>query len=427
MTPHPTRTTLFTLVSCFLLTESLIAQGLPRARPEDVGLSAAALEHIAPTLQSAVDSGQFSGLLAVVARHGKVAYVASVGWMDVEHRRAMSPDAVFRIYSLTKPIASAAVMQLYERGKLRLDDPVSKYLPAFAGVRVYAGRGTATPTLRDPDRPVTLADLLTHTSGLTYGFFGNTPVDSIYRQAGLNNPHWTLAQLSDSLAHLPLAFSPGSRWNYGYSLDILARVVEVVSGTTFDRYLDSALFRPLGMSMTAFHVTPRMEGHLTTAYTRGPDGRLQATSPLLAIEFTPEGKMLSGGGGLLSTAGDYLRFAQMLLNGGELDGHRVLKRATVALMMQNHLPPGLTPIPGITPDWPPGQNGFGYGGAVRVDSDTTLPGSPGTFRWAGAASTFFWVDPRADLVAIVWTQQLPPAWSLDALFQRLVYASVKGK
>jgi CubicO group peptidase (beta-lactamase class C family) len=392
-----------------------------------VGLSAAALERIAPTLQSAVDSGQFSGLLAVVARHGKVAYVASVGWMDVEHRRAMSPDAVFRIYSLTKPIASAAVMQLYERGKLRLDDPVSKYLPAFAGVRVYAGGSTATPTLRDPDRPVTLADLLTHTSGLTYGFFGNTPVDSIYRQAGLNNPHWTLAQLSDSLAHLPLAFSPGSRWNYGYSLDVLARVVEVVSRMTFDRYLDSALFRPLGMSMTAFHVTPAMEGHLTTAYTRGPDGRLQATSPLLALEFTSEGRMLSGGGGLLSTAGDYLRFAQMLLNGGELDGHRVLKRETVALMMQNHLPPVLTPIPPITADWPPGRNGFGYGGAVRVDSDTTLPGSAGTFRWAGAASTFFWVDPRADLVAIVWTQQLPPAWSLDALFQRLVYASVKGK
>jgi CubicO group peptidase (beta-lactamase class C family) len=426
MTPHA-RTALFTLVSCCLLTESLVAQGLPRARPEDVGLSAAALERIAPTLQSAVDSGQFSGLLAVVARHGKVAYVASVGWMDVEHRRAMSPDAVFRIYSLTKPIASAAVMQLYERGKLRLDDPVSKYLPAFAGVRVYAGGSTATPTLRDPDRPVTLADLLTHTSGLTYGFFGNTPVDSIYRQAGLNNPHWTLAQLSDSLAHLPLAFSPGSRWNYGYSLDVLARVVEVVSRMTFDRYLDSALFRPLGMSMTAFHVTPAMEGHLTTAYTRGPDGRLQATSPLLALEFTSEGRMLSGGGGLLSTAGDYLRFAQMLLNGGELDGHRVLKRETVALMMQNHLPPVLTPIPPITADWPPGRNGFGYGGAVRVDSDTTLPGSAGTFRWAGAASTFFWVDPRADLVAIVWTQQLPPAWSLDALFQRLVYASVKGK
>ena len=339
----------------------------------------------------------------------------------------MSPDAVFRIYSLTKPIASTAVMQLYERGKLRLDDPVSKYVPAFAGAKVYAGGSAAAPLLRDPERPVTIADLLTHTSGLTYGFFGNTPADSIYSRAGLNDPHWTLAQLSDSLAHLPLAFSPGSRWNYGYSIDVLARVVEVVSGMTFDRYLDSALFRPLGMSMTAFHVTPAMEGHLTTLYTSGTDGKLQASAPLIATAYTPEGKMLSGGGGLLSTVSDYLRFAQMLLNGGQLDGRRVLKRETVALMMKDQLPHGLTPIPGPAADWPPGKNGFGYGGAVRVDSDKTVPGSPGTFRWAGAASTFFWVDPQADLTAMVWTQYLPPSWSLDAQFQPLVYASVKGR
>jgi len=426
MTPHPTLRALFTLVSCCLLTESLIAQGLPRARPEEVGLSAAALERIAPTLQSYVDSGKFPGFLAVVARHGKLAYLASVGWMDVEHRRAMTPDAVFRIYSLTKPIASTAAMQLYERGKVRLDDPVSKYIPAFAGAKVYAGGAAATPVLHDPERPVTVADLLTHTSGLTYGFIGDTPADSIYRRAGLNNPNWTLAQLSDSLAHLPLAFSPGSRWNYSYSIDVLARVVEVASGMTFDRYLDSALFRPLGMSMTAFHVTPEMEGRLTTLY-RGADGKLQASTPLIGPEYTAEGRMLSGGGGLLSTVSDYLRFAQMLLNGGELNGHRVLKRETVALMMRDHLPPGLTPIPPVTPDWPPGRNGFGYGGAVRVDSDTTPPGSPGTLRWAGAASTFFWIDPRADLVAMVWTQYLPPAWSLDPQFQRLVYGSVKGR
>src|SRR5207248_9842220 len=348
--------------------------------------SATALERITTTLQSYVDSGQFPGLLTVVARHGKLAYLSSVGWMDAEHQHAMSPDAVFRIYSLTKPITSTAVMQLYERKKLRLDDPVSKYVPAFAGAKVYAGGSAAAPLLRDPERPVTIADLLTHSSGLTYGFFGSTPADSIYSRAGLNDPHWTLAQLSDSLAHLPLAFSPGSRWNYGYSIDVLARVVEVVSGMTFDRYLASALFRPLGMSMTAFHVTPAMERHLTTAYMPGPDGKLHATVPPIAPEFTPEGRMLSGGGGLLSTASDYLRFAQMLLNGGELDGHRVLKRETVALMMRNHLPPELTPIPPVTPDWPPGKNGFGYGGARRGGSCGTPPGSPRPFRGAGAAA-----------------------------------------
>src|SRR5881296_3374102 len=352
------RRTCFTFLLSCISPAAALTQGLPRARPADVGLSVAALERIAPALQAYVDSGKLPGLLAVVARHGKLAYVASVGSMDMEHRHPMEPDAVFRIYSMTKPITSTAVMQLYERKKLRLDDPVSKYIPAFAGVKVYAGGGAATPVLRDPERPVTIADLLTHTSGLTYGFIGNTPADSIYRRAGLNNPHWTLAQLSDSLAHLPLAFSPESRWNYGYSIDVLARVVEVVSGMPFDRYLDSALLRPLGMSMTAFHLTPGMEGHLATLYTRGPDGKLQASAPLIAPEYTSEGKMLSGGGGLLSTASDYLRFAQMLLNGGELDGHRILKRETVSLMMRDHLPPGLTPIT-VAPDWPPGKNGFG--------------------------------------------------------------------
>jgi CubicO group peptidase (beta-lactamase class C family) len=420
--------TLCPLPLCALWAESSVAQGLPRARPEQLGLSTAALERITPALKAYVDSGRLPGLLAVVARHGKLAHVASVGSMDVEHQRALSPDAVFRIFSMTKPIASAAVMQLYERGKLRLDDPVSQYIPAFAQVKVYAGGSAAKPVLRDLERPITLADLLTHTSGLTYGPFGDTPVDSIYRRAGLLNPRWTIAQLTDSLARLPLAFSPGSRWNYSFAIDVLSRVVEVVSGMSFDRYLDTALFQPLGMTNTAFHVTPGMNGRIMTAYVRGPDGKLQAISPLLSAEYTPEGRLLSGGGGLLSTVGDYLRFAQMLLNGGELDGHRVLKRETVELMLQNHLPTGLIPI-NIAPDWPPGKSGFGYGGAVRVDSGTAIPGSPGTFRWAGYATTFFWIDPKADLIAMLWTQYLPvmEMWSLDAHFQRLVYAAVTGR
>ena len=414
------------LLSC-ISPAAALTQGLPRARPADVGLSVAALERIAPALQAYVDSGKLPGLLAVVARHGKLAYVASVGSMDMEHRHPMEPDAVFRLFSMTKPITSTAVMQLYEHGKLRLDDPVSKYIPAFAGVKVYAGGSAAQPVLRDPDRPVTVADLLTHTAGLTYGVFDSTAVDTIYRRAGLYNPRWTTGQLADSLARLPLVFSPGSKWNYSYATDVLGRVVEVVSGTTLDRYLDSALFRPLAMRMTAFHATQAMDGHIMPAYSRGADGKLQAMSPLLWPEYTAEGRLLSGGGGLLSTAGDYLRFAQMLLNGGELDGQRVLKRETVALMLQNHLPPGLTPIT-ITRDWPPGRSGFGYGGAVRVDSNSAVPGSPGMFRWAGDGTTFFWIDPKADLIAMIWTQYLPVTehWSLDSQFQRLVYAAVSG-
>ena len=421
------RRTCFTFLLSCISPAAALTQGLPRARPADVGLSVAALERIAPALQAYVDSGKLPGLLAVVARHGKLAYVASVGSMDMEHRHPMEPDAVFRLFSMTKPITSTAVMQLYEHGKLRLDDPVSKYIPAFAGVKVYAGGSAAQPVLRDPDRPVTVADLLTHTAGLTYGVFDSTAVDTIYRRAGLYNPRWTTGQLADSLARLPLVFSPGSKWNYSYATDVLGRVVEVVSGTTLDRYLDSALFRPLGMRMTAFHATQAMDGHIMPAYSRGADGKLQAMSPLLWPEYTAEGRLLSGGGGLLSTAGDYLRFAQMLLNGGELDGQRVLKRETVALMLQNHLPPGLTPIT-ITRDWPPGRSGFGYGGAVRVDSNSAVPGSPGMFRWAGYGTTFFWIDPKADLIAMIWTQYLPVTehWSLDSQFQRLVYAAVSG-
>jgi len=401
-----------------------LAQGLPSARPADVGLSAPALERIAPLLQSYVDAGKLPGLLAVVARHGKVAYVASAGTGD-SARPAPSRDAVFRLFSLTKPITSTAVMQLYERGKLRLDDPVSKYIPSFARVKVFAGGSAAQPQLRDPARPITVADLLTHTSGLTYGLFGNTPVDSIYTRAQFFGPGWTTTKLADSLAQLPLLFSPGEKWNYSFSTDVLGRVIEVASGTTLDRFLDSALFRPLRMSMTGFRATPAMLARVIPVFTRMPDGKLQAMAPLLTPDYTTPGELLSGGGGLLSTAGDYLRFAQMLLNRGQLDGRRVLKPETVDLMLRNHVPAALLPLT-IDPNWPPGPSGFAYGGAVRLDGDTSVAGSPGTFRWAGYATTFYWIDPKNDLIAMVWTQYMPvmESWALDAEFQRLVYAAL---
>lgn len=419
------------LVSVALLASQVArlgAQGLPRARPEDVRLRTAELRTIDAQLQRWVDSGKFAGIVAVVARHGKLAYVATAGSLD-SSGRAIALDDVFRMYSMTKPIASAAVMQLIEAGKIRLDDPVSKYIPAFASTMVYAGGSAASPMLVPPARPVTIQDLLTHTSGLTYGAFGNTPVDSIYNGANMIGDRWTLAQFADSIAHLPLMFQPGTAFNYGLSIDVLGRVVEVASGMTFDAYLDSAVFRPLGMTSTAFHATPAMTGHITHVFVRAPDGKLHATTPLLAEQFTDSGRILSGGGGLLSTIPDYLRFAQMLLNGGELDGHRLLARETVALMMQNHLPPGLVPILARYPE-PPGKNGFGYGGAVRVDSGSAeMPGSVGTFRWSGFASTFFWIDPKADLIAMLWSQYIPEPeiWAVDGQYQRLVYAAARQR
>lgn len=410
------------LLTLFCAGDAALGQHLPSARPADVGLSVAALERIAPALEQHAESIRVPAILAVVARHGKIAYVTSVGAGNSEKPHSVDLDAVYGIYSMTKPIVSAAVMQLYERGKLRLDDPVAKYVPAFAQVTVFAGGSATQPELRDPDRPITITDLLTHTAGLTYGFFGETPVDSIYRQAGLSE-RLTTAQFVDSLAHLPLLYSPGTRWVYSYAIDVLGRVVEVASGVALDRYLDSAIFKPLNMRSTAFHATPAMMSRTMPVYARGSDGKVVQSSPPLAPRYTAAGKMLSGGGGLLSTPADYLRFAQMLLNGGELDGHRVLKRETVALMLQNHLPSAVAAAD-LVPLWTKGRYGFGYGGAVRIDSSAADPSSVGTFRWAGAASTFFTIDPKADLIAMVWTQYVPVDWSLDARFQQLVYTAI---
>ena len=418
-------TTVHVLALACIHATTAFAQGLPHARPEEVQLSAAELERIGPALKAWVDAGRLAGVVAVVARHGKVAYRTSAGSLDPDGQRPIGEDAVFRIYSMTKPIATTAMMQLVEQGKVGLEDPVSKFIPAFANTKVYASGGAAHPVLKDPARPITIADLLTHTAGITYGLFGNTAVDSIYRQAGLLAPSQTIAQVADSIAHLPLVFSPGSAFNYSMAIDVVGRVVEVVSGMPFDQYLERAIFQPLAMHSTGFHATPAMDGRVTAVFGRGSDGKLHAGVPLLGPEFTPQGHLFSGGGGLLSTIPDYLRFAQMLLNGGELDGHRVLSRKTVALMMQNHLPAGLPPVFGGLP-WPPGNNGFGYGGAVRLDSAASLPGSAGTFRWSGYASTFFWIDPKADLIAMVWSQYLPEThvWAVDGEFQRLVYAAV---
>jgi len=414
------RTLLALLLSCW--GGSAVAQALPRARPADVGLSAPALERIAPALRVFVDSGKLPGIVAFVARNGKVAYVGSIGSAAMPAPRS---DAVFRIFSMTKPITSAGALQLIEQGKLRLDDPVSKYIPSFANAKVFAGGSAAQPQLRELDRPITVGNLLTHTSGLTYGLFGATPVDSIYQHAGFFGPGWTTSKLADSLAHLPLMFSPGDKWNYSFSTDVLGRVIEVVSGMTLDRYLDSALFRPLRMTMTGFRATPAMRTHVIPIYSRGTDGKLQAQSPLLTPDYTTPGELLSGGGGLLSTPGDYLRFAQMLLNRGQLEGRRVLKPETVDLMLQNHLAASLLPLT-IDPNWPPGRSGFGYGGAVRIDDDAAVAGSQGMFRWAGYGTTFFWIDPKQDLIAMVWTQYMPlmENWALDTEFQRLVYAAL---
>lgn len=413
---------LTTIILFLIPTTTAVGQGLPRAKPADVGLSADSLEWIAPALRAQVESGRVPGMIALVARYGKLVYVNSIGTPTMP---GPQETAVFRIFSMTKPITTAAAMQLIERGKLRVDDPVSKYIPSFSNVKVFAGGSAAQPQVREPARAMTIGDLMTHTSGLTYGIFDSTPVDSIYRVAGLFGPGWTTTKLADSLARLPLRFSPGEHWNYGFSTDVLGRVIEVVSGMTLDRYLDTELFKPLRMTMTGFTVTPAMRSRLVTIYSRAPDGTLQAQTPQLTPNYTTPGELLSGGGGLLSTPDDYLRFAQMLLNGGQLDGKRVLKPETVALMLQNHVPESWVPLH-VADGWAIGRSGFGYGGAVRMDSDPAVAGTAGTFRWAGYGTTFFWIDPKNSLIGMVWTQYAPvmEQWTLDGQFQRLVYSAI---
>ncbi len=402
-----------------------LSQGLPGAPPEEVGLSSAALARIRPVLQAQVDSGKVAGFVAVVARHGKLVYLEPVGLMDRERATPMRADAIFEICSLSKPVTAAAILQLYDRGKLGLDDPVSKFIPAFGHVKVYAGGPAAAPALRNPDTPITIAHLLTHTSGLTYGVFTNTPVDTIYRGANLFALDRTLAQFVDTLARLPLVFSPGTQWQYGMSLDVLGRVVEVASGKPFDRYLEEELFAPLGMRATSFHTRLGTEGRLATLYVRATDGTLRAAPGAGCTDPRAETRFFSGGGGLLSTPADYLRFAQMLLNGGELDGHRILKRETVALMLKNELPPAVARIPFQAL----AQSGYGqgFGGAVLVDSvAANMPGGPGIYRWWGYAQTYFWIDPKQDLIAMLWSQFTPGTPGVPLEFQRLVYAALKS-
>jgi CubicO group peptidase (beta-lactamase class C family) len=398
---------------------------LPSANPEALGLSREALDRIAPALQPFVDSGRVSGIYAVVARRGRIGYERTFGWMDAGRDRPMRRDAVFRIYSMTKPVTAVGILRLVEDGKLGLDDPVSKYIPSFANLRVFAGGTADAPVLAAPASPVTVRQLLNHTSGLGYGLTAG-PADTIFTRARLYRAERTLEEFTDSLARVPLLFSPGTAWSYSAGLDVAGRVIEVASGQTLDRYLDEQIFRPLGMRDTGFRIRPGMRRRLASVYTPGAAGSLQPVGPggLMAM-FEPEARFFWGSGGLLSTPDDYLRFAQMLLNGGTFGQTRILRPETVALMTRNTVPPEFTPVSSGALRDP--TYGFGLGVAVRMDTaGAARPGPAGIFRWSGYLGTYFWVDPRNDMIAMVWTQISPGSrYPLESTFQELVYAAVQ--
>ncbi len=382
-----------------------LGQPLPTVSPDQVGLDGGALAEIDTAMQAYVDQGKLAGIVILVAREGQVAHAGVYGQMDLATERAMRRDAIFRIYSMTKPITGVALMSLYDEGRFQLDDPVSKYLAGFESLRVLTEKKGDQVKLADLERPVTIRDLMCHTAGLAYGLFPLTPVDTMYTQAKLLDRTQTLDSLMERLLKLPLAAQPGQRWMYSIAVDVQGKLIEVLSGKPLDQFFTERVFQPLAMHDTAFFVSGDKLDRLSVNYSK-KDGRLFAIDGSTTSQYATNPALLSGGGGLVSTADDYLRFAQMLLNRGELDGHRILKPETVDLMTQNHLPDALVPI--VLGPLPMANMGFGLDVAVRVKTNEgESAGSLGEFGWGGAASTQFFVSPRENLVCIAMAQFMP--------------------
>ena len=397
------------------------------------GMSAARLGRITDHLMSRyIEPGKIAGALPVVFRKGRLAYFEPLGQMDLERGKAMRDDTIFRIYSMTKPVTSVALMMLYEEGRFQLADAVHRYIPEWRNQRVYRA-GTVPQFLTSPvERPMTIKDLMTHMSGLTYGFMNRSNVDHAYRKLGVGGvePGTTLKDMVDTLARIPLEFSPGSRWNYSVSTDVLGYLVEVISGQSFDAFLRTRLFEPLGMTDTDFMVPDSEIERFAANYQR-------SMSKSLALEDDPEDSsysgnrtFFSGGGGLVSTAHDYLRFCRMLVNGGELDGVRILGRKTIELMTTNHLPNDDDLTLWATGAFSETANeGFGFGLGFSINlgpARTAAIGSAGEYAWGGAASTIFWVDPAEELVVIFMTQMMPSAtFNFRGQLKSLVYPAIE--
>jgi CubicO group peptidase (beta-lactamase class C family) len=387
---------------------------LPDAAPEDVGLSTAGLARLGSVMRGEIERGRVPGAVALVARRGRLAYFESYGRRDPRSPDPMARDSIFRIYSMTKPIVSVAAMMLWEEGRFLLSDPIDKYLPELGRRKVAVVRG-AEIELVDAERPITIQDLLRHTSGLTYEFRGSGPVHKMYTAERIYSRNQSNADQVAALAKLPLLYQPGTKWEYGRSTDVLGRLIEVLSGLTLGEYLQRHIFAPLGMVDTAFYVPAPGHGRLAEAFAKDPD--TGAGVQLINVHDAP--KFESGGGGLVSTAGDYARFLQMLLNGGRLDGVRFLSRKTLELMTADHL----GPITGAPDLLLPGY-GFGLGFAVRLQPGIAhVPGSVGQYFWGGLAGTTFWVDPAEALFAIMLIQGPGQRDYFRNLFRDLVYAA----
>ena len=400
-------------------------------KPESVGFSSERLERLHALMQQVVDQKQIAGIVTILARHGKVVDYRTYGQRDMAAGAPMTKDVIFRDYSMTKPVTGVAMMILYEQGKWEPSDPISKYIPEFAHLKVYSGvDADGKPILVDPVHAPTMRELMSHTAGFTYGFFGNTPVDKMYRDVQpLNSAN--LQEFIDKMAKLPLLYQPGKGWTYSMSMDIEGYIVEKLSGQSLPDFIRNNIFKPLGMKDAGFFVPQDKRSRFSAVYTTGPSGELQlvgAGPSGRSTDYASQPTMPSGGGGMVSTAEDYYRFAQMMLNGGELDGKRILAPATVKLMTSNHVPAEL-----LTGQFGIGQMvmrpgfGYGYNCAVVFDPpEANLPEGKGTFFWDGAAGTWFWNDPANDIVFVGMIQRMlgPASPNLEFESRAVIYGAL---
>jgi CubicO group peptidase (beta-lactamase class C family) len=373
---------------------------LPSASAESEGMSAERLGRLNSGMKELVDQGRLAGSVTMVARHGKVVEFDAVGKRDVASNAPMQKDSIFRIYSMSKPITGVAMMMLFEEGKWQLNDPVAKYIPEFAKLKVYGTDANNNVVMKDPVHPVTMRELMSHSGGFTYGFFSNTAVDKLQIEADLLNPNNTLDEFIKRVAKLPLNAQPGTEWHYSISVDIQGYIVQKLSGMPFEEFLEKRIFKPLSMVDTGFYVPKEKLNRFAEFYTYDKDGKLQAVGVKEGLnhDFAAKPALSSGGGGLVSTAADYMRFCQMLLNGGQLDGVRLLSPLTVELMHTNVLPAN---VPILAP-------GAGFGLDFAVYTDPVAAGGyfgKGSYFWGGAAGTWFWIDPVNDLIVLGMIQQ----------------------
>lgn len=408
--------------------------------PEEVGMSSKRLERIRPMMQGFVDQKKIAGLSTMIARKGKVVHFEQVGQLDKESNKSMSDDTIFRIYSMTKPIICVALMTLYEQGKFHLTDPVAKFIPAFENLKVLACDDTGEPKEVDLSRPPTVRSLLTHTSGLSYDFLEDSPVAELYRQTGIsNNADRTLEELVHELSLMPLAFQPDTKWHYSLGIDVAARLIEIISGQPLEQFLKEHIFDPLGMVDTGFSVAAEEQYRIATMYglpdlfspnmtnsklleawSKGFNERIDVSATYPALKSVAFAR---GGHGLFSTTWDYMRFAQMLLNQGELTGVRILGRKTVNLLHMNYLPDDLLPY--VIADLPAYGYGFGLGSRVLLNvAESEKPGSVGEYGWAGAAKTYYWIDPQEEIIGILMSQSMIQFEKPEADFQVLTYQAL---